>query len=62
VRQARTGHDLVERDTLKAMLIEQLACAVNDVFLYCRAMTSGVRIRSPRSLDAEACLEGRSPA
>jgi activator of HSP90 ATPase len=32
VRQARTGHDLVERDTLKAMAIEEPACAVNDVF------------------------------
>jgi len=28
VRQARTGHDLVERDTLKIMPIEQPACAV----------------------------------
>jgi len=41
--EARTGHDLLERDTLKAMAIEELAGAVNDVFLDCGAVTSGVR-------------------
>lgn len=34
VRQARTGHDLFERDILKSMAIELPACAVNDAFLY----------------------------
>jgi hypothetical protein len=42
VRETRAGHDLVERDTLKAIAIEELACAVNNVLLYCRAMTYGV--------------------
>src|ERR1700694_1154044 len=43
VGEARAGHDLIERHTLKAMAIEELAGAVNDVFLDCRAVTSGVR-------------------
>src|SRR5438132_11489376 len=43
VRQARTGHDLAQRYALKAILIKQLACAVDDPSLYCRAMTSGIR-------------------
>src|SRR5215469_9733686 len=57
VRQARTGHDLVERVTLNAMPIEQLACAVDYVSLYRCAMTSGVRHDASCSLGAKVCFE-----
>src|SRR6267143_2862599 len=61
VGEARTGHDLVERDTLKAMAIEELAGAVNDVFLDCSAVTSGVRHRASFCPGAEVCLERDYP-
>ena len=40
--QACASHDLVERDALKAVAIEQAACAVDDASLDGRAMSGGV--------------------
>src|SRR5690242_10955665 len=42
VRQAGAGHDLLQRNALKAIPVKQLACTVDDVFLDRRAMTSRV--------------------
>ncbi len=41
--ESRTSHDLVDGDAFKAVAIEEFAGAVDDVFLDCRAVTSGVR-------------------
>src|SRR6266576_1247788 len=42
VRQARAGHDLLERNALRAIPVKQLACTVDDVLLDCRAVTSRI--------------------
>src|SRR5260370_17869475 len=41
--QSRSGHNLLDGDTLKAVAIEELARAFNDGFLDYRAMTRRVR-------------------
>jgi hypothetical protein len=42
MRQAGPSHDLVNGDAFKAVAIEELACTLNDLFLYCRTMTRRV--------------------
>src|SRR5208282_116030 len=43
VRQPHAGHNLVQGDIFESVAIEKLARAVDDVFLYCCAMTIRVR-------------------
>jgi|SRR5450631_1317022 len=46
-----------ERDALKALTIEKLACPVNNPSRYCCAMSSGVRHRLSPSPDTQVFLE-----
>src|SRR5260370_41579632 len=43
VRQAGSGHDLMERNSLKSIAVEKLASAINDYSLYGGAVTNWVR-------------------
>src|SRR6266576_6764899 len=59
VRQARAGHDLLERNALRAIPVKQLACTVDDVLLDCRAVTSRIGHRELLDfLRPEVCLKG----
>jgi hypothetical protein len=42
VREAGAGHDLLQRDIVEAMPIEQSSCAVNDPLSNFHAVASGV--------------------
>src|SRR5260370_39420309 len=40
VRQAGSGHDLMESNSLKSIAVEELASAINDYSLYCGPVTN----------------------
>jgi len=45
--EARTSHDLVDGNIFKAVTIEEFTSTIDDGFLDCRAMTSGIRHGAP---------------
>src|SRR5215470_5247543 len=60
VREPGTGHDLLERDILETISIEQFPGTLNDVLLYLHAMSGRIRhsssIRIVRRYGEGVCL------